>query len=72
MFYACCDLYGMTRPPQPFVYTVQLARQTWNLRPTKLPHVCEYLGIELEHHQALSDAEACARIVLAAHQRQNA
>jgi len=65
MFYACCDLYGMTRPLQPFVCTVQLARQTWNLRPTKLPHVCESLGIELEHHQALSDAEACARIVLA-------
>ncbi|WP_281259061.1 hypothetical protein [Stenomitos frigidus] len=29
----------MTRPPQPFVCTVQLARQTWNLRPTKLPNV---------------------------------
>ena len=47
VLYACCDLYGMARPLQPFVCTVQLARKTWNLRPTKLPHVCEYLGLEL-------------------------
>ncbi|CAA9316376.1 Exonuclease [uncultured Leptolyngbya sp.] len=70
VLYACCDLYGMARPLQPFVCTVQLARKTWNLHPTKLPDVCEYLGIELEHHQALSDAEACARIVIAANQPQ--
>jgi DNA polymerase-3 subunit epsilon len=70
VLYACCDFYGMPRPLQPFVCTVQLARKTWNLHPTKLPDVCEYLGIELEHHQALSDAEACARIVIAANQPQ--
>ncbi|MBD2076854.1 3'-5' exonuclease [Phormidium sp. FACHB-592] len=68
VLYACCDLYDMPRPVQSFACTVQLARQTWNLRSTKLPHVCAYLGIELEHHQALSDAEACARIILAVHQ----
>ena len=34
--------------------------------PTKLPDVCRRLGIALRHHDALSDAEACARIVLAA------
>ena len=72
VLYACCDLYGIARPPQPFVCTVQLARKTWNLRPTKLPDVCEYLGLELKHHQALSDAEACAHIVLAANQSQEA
>ncbi|PZV06431.1 MAG: exonuclease [Leptolyngbya sp.] len=65
---ACCDLYGIPRPSHPFVCTVQLARKTCNLRPTKLPDVCEYLGLQLEHHQALSDAEACARIVIAANQ----
>jgi DNA polymerase-3 subunit epsilon len=31
-----------------------------------LPNVCSYLGIPLDHHNAASDAEACARIVLAA------
>jgi DNA polymerase III subunit epsilon len=65
---ACCETFGITRPILPFICTVQLARSTWNIRPTKLPNVCEYLGIELEHHQALSDAEACARIVIAANQ----
>jgi DNA polymerase-3 subunit epsilon len=68
VLYACCDAYGIPRPSHPFVCTVQLARKTWNLYPTKLPHVCEYLGIALRHHQALSDAEACARIVIAANQ----
>lgn len=53
-----------------FVCTVQLARKAWNIRPTKLPNVCDFLKIELKHHEALSDAEACARIVLAA--RKNA
>lgn len=67
VLYACCDAYGIPHPPQPFVCTVQLARKTWNIHPTKLPNVCEYLGIELNHHQALSDAEACARIVISAH-----
>lgn len=66
VLYACCDAHGIIRPKAPFVCTVQLARKTWQLRPAKLPNVCEFLGIELNHHQALSDAEACARIVIAA------
>ncbi len=68
VLYAYCDQHGISRPSQPFICTVQLARKTWNIRPTKLPHVCEYLNIPLEHHHALADAEACARIVIAAHQ----
>ena len=65
---ACCATYGLPAPEQPFVCTVQLARAQWDIRPTKLPDVCRYLGIELRHHQADSDAEACARIVIAAQQ----
>jgi DNA polymerase-3 subunit epsilon len=65
VLYACCDAYGIVRPQHPFVCTVQLARKTWKLYPTKLPNVCQHLGIPLNHHQALSDAEACARIVMA-------
>jgi DNA polymerase III subunit epsilon len=64
--YACCDLYGIKRPSHKFLCTVQLARKTWKLHPTKLPNVCDYLNIPLVHHQALSDAEACAQIVIAA------
>jgi DNA polymerase-3 subunit epsilon len=63
---ACCETYGLAVPEQPFVCTVRLARAQWDLRPTKLPDVCRYLGIKLRHHQADSDAEACARIVMAA------
>ena len=63
---ACCAAAGVPAPAQPFVCTVRLARKTWNLRPAKLPNVCAHLGIELKHHEALSDAAACAKIVLAA------
>lgn len=62
----CCATYGLTHPVKPFLCTVQLAREVWNLRPTKLPDVCRYLGLSLNHHDALSDATACANIVLAA------
>ncbi|MDY0062943.1 MAG: 3'-5' exonuclease [Myxococcota bacterium] len=62
----CCRAAGLLPPPLPFVCTVQLARRTWSLYPTKLPDVCRHLGISLNHHDALSDAEACARIVIAA------
>ena len=63
---ACCAAAGVEPPPLPFTCTVRLARKTWNLRPAKLDHVCRTLGIPLNHHDAGSDAEACARIVLAA------
>lgn len=63
---ASCDHYGLPNPGFPFVCTVQLARRRFGIFPTKLPLVCERLGIDLDHHNALSDAEACARIVLAA------
>jgi len=64
----CCEAAGLAPPQIPFRCTVQLARQTWNIYPTKLNHVCDHLGITLKHHQAASDAEACALIVMAAHQ----
>lgn len=67
VLYTCCDTYGIRRPSQDFLCTVQLARKVWKIYPTKLPNVCEHLSITLQHHQALSDAEACAQIVMAAH-----
>jgi DNA polymerase-3 subunit epsilon len=67
VLHGCCLAAGLTPPPLPFECTVRLARQTWNLYPTKLNHVCDHLGITLKHHQAASDAEACALIVIAAH-----
>ena len=64
---ACCESYRLRRPAQSFVCTVQIARSIWNIRPTKLPDVCRRLSISLTHHEAGSDAEVCARIVLAAY-----
>jgi DNA polymerase-3 subunit epsilon len=61
---ACCERGGLTPPALPFHCSMQLARQYWNVRPTKLPDVCRFLGLPLRHHDAGSDAEACARIIL--------
>ncbi|OGH59120.1 MAG: hypothetical protein A3G34_02220 [Candidatus Lindowbacteria bacterium RIFCSPLOWO2_12_FULL_62_27] len=45
---------------------MKLARRAWDIRPTKLPDVCRRFLIRLQHHNALSDATACARIVMRA------
>lgn len=64
---ACLGSAGLKPPELPFLCTMRLARRTWAIRPTRLPDVCHHLGLHLKHHDALSDALACARIVLAAH-----
>ncbi len=66
---ACCIAAGVATPIAPFKCTVQLARKAWNIHPTKLSDVCQRLNIPLNHHHAGSDAEACARIVIAAQQK---
>ena len=68
VLHACCASYGIPAPSLPFRCTVQIARRAWNIRPTKLSDVCQQLGIALNHHEALSDAMACAQIVLAANE----
>lgn len=62
----CCEVAGVTPPRRPFVCTMNLARAYMNLYPTGLSAVCEKLRIPLKHHDALSDAEACAKIVIEA------
>lgn len=62
----CCQRYGLPQVRHRFICTVQVARQVWGIYPTTLPDVCRHLRIPLRHHEAASDAEACARIVLAA------
>jgi len=66
VLYACCRRARLRPPDKRFVCTVKLARRVWGIHPTKLPDVCRHLKIKLAHHKALSDAEACARIVMAA------
>lgn len=64
---ACVRYWHLVPPPVPFLCTVQLARRVWNIRPTTLRHVADALHLPLEHHEAGSDARACASIVMRAH-----
>ncbi len=63
---ACCASAGWTPPAHPYVCSVRLARRTWRLLRYRLSDVCGHLSIPLQHHVAISDAEAAAKIVLAA------
>ncbi len=67
VLHACCEAAGVPPPKLPFQCTMRIARKRWHIYPTKLPDVCRRLDIELNHHNALSDAEACARIYINAH-----
>jgi DNA polymerase-3 subunit epsilon len=63
---ACCRTYRMATVDKPFLCTVQVARRVWGIYPTKLPLVCRALDIPLRHHDAASDASACAQIIVRA------
>jgi DNA polymerase-3 subunit epsilon len=68
VLYACCAAAGVTAPQQPFACTLHLARKELGLKPATLAHVCHHLSIPLKHHNALSDAEACAKIMITVEQ----
>ena len=63
----CLRAYGIRwRERAPYIDTVRMARQAFPSLPNhKLDTLSAALGIELDHHDAGSDAEACARIFLA-------
>lgn len=63
---ACCARHRLRTPRKRFVCTVELALAQWDVSSARLPDVCRRLDIPLQHHDAGSDALACARIVLAA------
>ena len=63
---SCCRRAGWEPPPLPYLCSVRLARRVWRLPRYRLSDVCGHLGIALQHHVALSDAEAAAQIVIAA------
>ncbi len=67
VLHACLDAAGLERPAQAFRCTVQIARKAWSLPSNRLDAVARHLGIRLQHHEAGSDAEAAARIYVAAH-----
>ena len=66
---ACCQTGRIQLPRWRFRCSARLARRILKIYPANLPAVCARLGIPLKHHDARSDAEACARIMIAAHGR---
>jgi DNA polymerase-3 subunit epsilon len=66
---SCAAAAGIALPQLKFQCTVQLARAAWKLRPANLPAVCKHLKIPLKHHDARSDAEACAKIIIASREQ---
>lgn len=65
---ACCAAAGLTPPALPYACTVRWSRRTFALEKANLPTVCRHLCIPLRHHDPASDAEACARIMIAVRQ----
>ena len=61
---SCCSTYGLASPDVEFRCTVRLSRSVLKIRPANLSNVCRELFIPLNHHEAGSDAEACAHIML--------
>jgi len=70
VFLACCDYYGLAIPDKQWSCTVQIGRQTWpksTMVPNhKLDTLCQYFGIKLQHHEALSDTNGVVELVLQA------
>ncbi|MFA6455317.1 MAG: 3'-5' exonuclease [Bacteroidota bacterium] len=61
---SCCFTYGIAVPDVEYRCTVRLSRSVLKIRPANLANVCRQLFIPLNHHEAGSDAEACARIMV--------
>lgn len=65
---AAARAYGIEFPDNEFLCTLQTARRTFprQLCPSfSLPSLANFLGIPFDnHHNALADAEACAKIAM--------
>jgi DNA polymerase-3 subunit epsilon len=64
VLHTCCEIDDIELPCANFLCTMKLARRVWGVYPTKLSDVCRHFSIPLVHHDAASDALACANIVL--------
>lgn len=63
---ACCESAGFELPDTEFRCTMKLSRELWNIHPTKLNNVCDHFNIQLDHHNVVSDTDACAQIMMKA------
>lgn len=61
------DQYNLAYPDIPYFCSVIAAKKTFpHLSNHRLNTVSHHIGFNFHHHNALEDAEACARVVLAA------
>jgi DNA polymerase III subunit epsilon len=61
--------YGIRTPEPKWLDTARVARRTWNEVSWSgygLKNVCELIGYEFKHHNALEDAKASGHILIAA------
>ena len=64
---ACLMKHRCETPEMHYTCTRAIARRTWPHRPRfGLKPLAEWLGIRFNHHDALEDSIACAKILLAA------
>ncbi len=70
---AACFASGVRTPPLDYFCSLRIARRTYALTSYRLPVAAMAAGFEdFPHHDALADAEACARIVIHAAGRHGA
>ena len=61
----CLNNYGIFwRQNTDYLCTVQIGRRILPKMSHKLNVLCDYYGIDLNHHEAASDSQACAKILL--------
>lgn len=59
------EYYGIPLPDAHYACSCRMARATFPDLPNhQLPTVCAHCGISLDHHDAASDALACAEVAL--------
>jgi DNA polymerase-3 subunit epsilon len=64
---ACLTKHGQAIPDLQYTCTRAIARRVWPKRPRfGLKPLSDWLGVRFQHHDALEDSIACAKILLAA------
>jgi DNA polymerase III subunit epsilon len=70
VLHSVLDWYGMDVPEYSYFDSLAVARQVWpEFEKHNLPFLGEKFGIEYESHNALADAETCAKVIFRAADR---
>lgn len=64
-----CEKYNISKPNCTWLDSARVARRTWSQFAWKgygLHNICSFIGYEFHHHDALEDAKAAGRVIIAA------